>query len=66
MIAIAKSSPTTSGTKSQTADNQTGGHGQFLALLPAIGRHARRGFRHRGADAHDEAVNAVIAHDQPR
>jgi len=36
-------------------------HAGFLAMLPAIGRHARIAFRHLGPEGREDAVEEVIA-----
>src|SRR6185369_9674461 len=36
-------------------------HKKFLAMLPVIRRHAEISFRHLNAEAHEEAVQEVIA-----
>jgi hypothetical protein len=59
MIATAKPSPVNS---SHSNDEQAACHDQFLSLLPAIRRHARVAFRHKGAEAREEDCNATIAH----
>ena len=52
MIAIAK--------PSRSKKSQPGRHEGFLAMLPAIERHAKIAFRHLDAEAREEMVQEVI------
>lgn len=44
-----------------TAAASAADYGRFLELLPAIRRHARYAFRHLLPEAHDEAIQEVVA-----
>jgi hypothetical protein len=62
MIAIATVPATPIVKMLNCCDRVVAGHEQFLVLLPAIRRHARRAFRHLGVEAREESVNAAVAH----
>jgi hypothetical protein len=62
MIAIATLSAAPSVKLPNCCDRAVLGHDQFLVLLPAIRRHARRAFRHLGVEAREESVTATLAH----
>jgi hypothetical protein len=62
MIAIATIPATPTVRMLNCCDRVVASHDQFLVLLPAIRRHARRAFRHLGVEAREESVNATVAH----
>jgi hypothetical protein len=62
MIAITTVPGTPSVKRLNCCDRVVAGHDQFLALLPAIRRNARRAFCHLGVEAREESVNATVAH----
>jgi hypothetical protein len=61
MIAIARPLPTTPSATTDHAGLQPCGQEQFLALLPAIRRHAQVAFRHMDPEAREDAVAEVVA-----
>lgn len=60
MIVCAKSPRTPAGSSQNTNSRDASWHTGFLAMTPAIRRHAGMAFRHLGAEAREETVHHVL------